>query len=293
MYPPVRAAGILVITFHLICNPAAAEQLQKDGCPSPRAHPPGIEWMIQSKEFVELRLQGGVGYEGDQPDARPLPKVSLRALAEDLEAALRRHQRDGKPIDPNAIYFTFHADTAPSREPEVISVPKPDLWCLVQRGDTVLLSDGSDPHITSVFSVNRETRSIFILDPWPERFFMLKGRNVRGYSAELVDFPDLISGGDAQRKLVRIDKDQFLKVAVGIITLDTPSLIDHYFTIIPSHRNAHTCNWLSASPYCTGVMTNLSRSRSKRYVGPFIYHAALARRSRSNTARIDCIWLYC
>ncbi|NIW86539.1 MAG: hypothetical protein GWN09_08075 [Gammaproteobacteria bacterium] len=189
--------------------------------------------------------QGFVGYEGDMPDARPLPQRSLRQHAEDLEASLRGSQLSGKPIHPDALYFTFYAGTAPENEPEAIVISKRDFWCLSRHGATVLLSDGVNHHTTGVFSVNRKDQAIYILDLWPERFFMLEGRNARGYTAQLFDFEHpllrpfvqaLLQGEevlkeDFTRKLVKVDKKQYLKVIAGLVTLDTPEFIDYFFSI--------------------------------------------------------------
>lgn len=226
----------------------AQETSRAEECPPTRPYPEGIASMVQNSTLHGLMSQGFIGNEGDMPDARPLPQRSLRQHAEDLEALLRSHQRSGNTVHPDALYFTFYAGTAPENEPEAIAISEHEFWCLTRHDNTVLLSDGVDHHTTRIFSVEREDSAVYILDPWPERFFMLEGRNVRGYTAKLVDFEhpllrpfvhallqdDEVLNADFTRKLVKIDEQQYLKVIAGLVTIDTPEFIDYFFTIKPA-----------------------------------------------------------
>jgi tetratricopeptide (TPR) repeat protein len=183
-----------------------------------------------------LSHQGEVGYAGDIPGAPPPPEMSLHDLAVDLIPALRQSQRESPdPIDPDATYFTFQLDRAPSGDPEVISAPKQDLWCLLRSGDIVLVRAGADAHITRIFDVDRQTQTALIADFWPDRFFMVKGTNLFGFSGELVRMEDpFLPAGDDQRILVRVSRDDLARAIVGLITIDTPDLIQGYFSIDPA-----------------------------------------------------------
>ena len=241
--PRVSKALAVLMAAALVSQPAGGAE----DCPPARPYPKGIAWIAQNATLVGLMMQGVVGYEGDSPDARPLPQRSMRQHAQDLEASLLGHKRSGKPIHPDALYFTFYAGAAPENEPEAIVISKRDFWCLTRHDDSVLLSDGVNHHTTGIFSVNRKDRAVFILDIWPERFFMLKGRNVRGYDAELMGFEhpllrpfvhgllqdDKVLKEDFTRKLAKVKKEQYLKVISALVTIDTPEFIDYFFTINP------------------------------------------------------------
>ena len=229
----------VLLAIGLFFTPAALAQTAATPC-QPRPATDGIAAIIEGAESLALESQGRIGFEGDEPDARPLPPASLHDLAGDLAASMRSNARAGAVIRPDAFYFTFYAETAPSRDRDVIPAPKSVLWCLARRGDTVLLSDGQTHHITSVFSINRDSGIIFILDPWPERFFMLAGKNVRGYTARLVDAPDPLSLSKRVNKLVSIPRDQFLKVLVGLVTLDGPELVDYFALAHPAAAKSAT-----------------------------------------------------
>jgi hypothetical protein len=164
---PSRLAAVtsLAATLIVMSVSSHAQQHNSAHCTPLPEQPSSISSWLQSIELVELARQGFVAYEGDLPDARPLPKVSLRDLARKLEDSLRSKQRSGGiPIDPDAVYFTFHADSAPSQEAEVISLPKSILLCLVRPRDIVLLSDGSTHHITSIpVSIVERAMSSFLI----------------------------------------------------------------------------------------------------------------------------------
>ena len=173
---------------------AAAGASSQDKCPSLQSRSSEIRGMIaQELEWI-LSHQGKVGYAGDIPGAPPPPEMSLHDLAVDLIPPLRQRQREPPdPIDPDATYFTFQSDRAPSGDPEVISAPKQDLWCLLRSGDIVLVRAGADAHIARIFDVDRQTQTALIADFWPDRFFMVKGTNLFGFSGELVRVEEPIS----------------------------------------------------------------------------------------------------
>lgn len=127
----------------------------------------------------------------------------------------------------NVIGFTFYASQVDSNEQSIINVPATDLWCLSRPGDTVLLSDEITHHYTMIHSIDHASNSIYFLDTWPDRIFLLPGRNVEDISAELVPQPD-------GTKLVHITKEEFERVVLGVSTLDDLSLLEYYFTINPS-----------------------------------------------------------
>ena len=182
--------------------------------------------MIEAQQILALLTSGTSVNPGDSPGARPVPQQSLRQWAEDSGSALLDPNRY-PAIEWDALYFTFYAEPATTSEPEAIVVSKRDVWCLLRRGNTVLLSDGVTHHTTRIYAIDRENDAIVIVDPWPDRFFMLRGRNVRGYTAELL--PMTSPGG--RKTLIRVSRNDFLKTVVGFVAMDTTGLIGYYSSV--------------------------------------------------------------
>jgi tetratricopeptide (TPR) repeat protein len=221
----------LAVLWLSAASVATAQTTRPGACPS---RPPveGVDAVIDGAEQLTMRLQGRVQFEGDRRDARPLPPTTLWNLTEDLSRALER-SRKARLINRDALYFALHADTSPSREREVFSASKSTLWCVVQRGDTVLLSDGPTSHFTRVWSVNRETGYVYLLDLWPERFPFLKQEGVNSYKAVIERDTDVTARFQGPLKLVRVPRQEFEKTLVGVITLGTPDFVDYYLRAAP------------------------------------------------------------
>lgn len=120
---------------------------------------------------------------------------------------------------------------------------------------------------------------------------MLKRNSKKGYTAELIDFPDLFSGDKATKKIVSISRDEFLKVLVGSITVDTPDLIQYYFTINPAalkHANTHLAFGVALLHWSDDRFVERS---IRRYENRMNYSGRPMTRNRSNTALTGCISL--
>src|SRR5207245_1628629 len=107
---------------------------------------------------------------------------------------------------------------------DVLVIKPEHAWCLMQRGDKVLLSDQRSHHWTSVYEVDRQRAHVFFLDRWPQ--LLLDGFNDAGVSAELRPLPER-----PQKTLVKITRAEFMRVAAAVVTLDTPDLVDYYVRI--------------------------------------------------------------
>ena len=237
MFPLVlRLLAVWVTVAPVGSVEAAAGESSQDKCPSLQSRSSEIRGMIAEELEWILSHQGKVAYVGDIPSAPPPPEMSLHDLAVDLISTLRQRQRESPDlIDPDATYFTFQSDRAPSGNPEVISAPKQDLWCLLRRGDIVLVRAGADAHIARIFDVDRQTKTALIADFWPDRFFMVKDTNLFGFSGELVRMEDpFLPARDNKRIMVRVSRDDLARAIVGLITIDTPNLIEGYFSIDPA-----------------------------------------------------------
>lgn len=207
----------------------------------------------------QLGRQGTTIYEGKYEDARPIPKTTLRDFAKIRERELRGSPFDDSPNLRESLYFTFHKTRFRAPEPEVVHIPKQDLWRMVRAGDWVLLSDGDYHHITFVFHVDRQKQQILFLDLWPDEIFLKAGENSLGIDAQVFDYMDfeLIDsqgriraeaahawpaqldanqvlryvdafGSSENKRLVSITRQEYLRVIMGLVTIDTPEFYDVY-----------------------------------------------------------------
>ena len=193
--------------------------------PTPRRpKDPRIQAIVDGGNTYEVLMQavGGPGYAGDDPNPRPLPQTTLSDFKRSGESSLQQaHQRGVQRIE-NALYFAFYADRFQGERDRSIGVPRDDLWWLASSGDTVLLSDKVTHHYTGIYNVNREANRVSFLDQWPDRFFLKEGLNAAGVAAKLVG-----------NEPISITREEFRRVAVGLVTLDTPALLEDYFTQHP------------------------------------------------------------
>lgn len=115
---------------------------------------------------------------------------------------------------------------------EVITVSLEDLWWFASSSDTVLLSDDITHHYTKIASVDRKNEKIYFTDLWPDFFFLKEGLNVANIRAQ-IKFTD----EEQEIALFSISKEEFFRVIVGILTIDTPELIEHYFRYRPEQKD--------------------------------------------------------
>jgi tetratricopeptide (TPR) repeat protein len=226
----------------------------------PRRNPdPRIRDMLHSMNMWEVFLQlgGGMGYAGDDPDPRPLPPTTLSDHKQSMEAGLQAaHQRGVRHID-NALFFAFYSDRFKGETDRSIAVPRDDLWWLASAGDTVLLSDRVTHHYTGIFDVDRETERVSFLDQWPDRFFLKEGLNAAGVAAQAVG-----------NKPLSITREEFRRVAIGLITMDTPALLEDYFAQHPDRAASVEIN-LS----CGLCLLDVEKERFARIAAPYLRRA--------------------
>jgi tetratricopeptide (TPR) repeat protein len=172
-----------------------------------------------------------IGYAGAAAKPRPVPPETLYDLARRFNSVLLTgiatgtipSNREAQSLS-NSLFFAFSPKPfKPDRE-ESIPANKQDLWCLLRPGDYVILSDGVTHHVTTVDRVSRDKDEVVFLDAWPERFFLLKGRNVKGVRAHPLP--------EGNYTLLTITREELLRVIAGLVTLDDPGLIEHYFSKI-------------------------------------------------------------
>ena len=164
-------------------------------------------------------LAGGPRHASTEKKPRPLPTISLYDHKQRLYATFMSEEG---PI-PEAVSYVFYADKYRSSPEKAVALPSEHLWWLAAPQDDLLLSDRITHHYTTVAQVDRAEERIYFHDEWPEDFFLLKGRNTIGAAARL-------------DKGLSISKSEFLKAVVGLVTLDTPALIEHYFAAFSERR---------------------------------------------------------
>jgi tetratricopeptide (TPR) repeat protein len=155
--------------------------------------------------------------------------------------------------------------------PEAIPVEKEILWELLRPGDTVEISDNINSHLTIVFSINRNTNLIQFLDVWPNEFLLLPGRNLAGINAKLENFGET-------RQLISINKQDFLSVARGILTIGDAKFIEDIYSVFPELK---TKDQVSLS-----VGSSLLRNKNPQvaHSGTGYIWSALKRNQSGNTS---------
>ena len=186
-------------------------------------------WSSREGEFVESILKEVLRPPierkyGQLPIGLPQRTLAKRVPIYDLIASFR--QRKGME---STRYFLFYRDDYQADSPSMIPVRKADIWGLLRRGDTLMLSDGVTHHISTVFHVDRAKDTIFLADEFPDESFLRPGFNEAGVAAVIVE-----SKGD---KLLKLKKTEFLSVAAQVLTFDSPDFVDTFFKQFPRAKD--------------------------------------------------------
>jgi tetratricopeptide (TPR) repeat protein len=194
-----------------------------------------LEHLAGTTLAIEVLTQGAVGYAGDADDPRPVPARSLYDLKKELVDTLAAARlRSAFPED--TLFFAFCHDRVASPLEETVPVSRDALWWLAAPGDTLLVSDRRTHHYISVLRVDTDADRIQLLDPWPDRVMLKKGLNIAGVEAVVEPLANEATAG--KTLVVTITRAEFLKVAVGLVTRDTPDLIDQYLADRPTERES-------------------------------------------------------
>jgi tetratricopeptide (TPR) repeat protein len=194
-----------------------SEILKKQG--RPRKDSRFEPYFENMRIYGALRALAAIPHASKEENPRLLPRLSLydhKKRQDDLIGEIG-------PI-PEALHYAFYADKYRSSPEKAVALPCEHLWWLAAPQDSLLLSDRNTDHYTEVAHVDREKERIYFHDYWPKDFFLLQGRNAIGAAARLDN--DGLS----------LSKAEFLKAVVGLMTLDTPALIEHYFAAFPERR---------------------------------------------------------
>lgn len=171
------------------------------------------DWMMM---FWKL---GERPYPGDEKDARPSNPITLHDIKKQWEAMLKQNESV-----PDSLVYLFYSDRYGVDSRKWVSAPDDNLVWLVAENDVVLLSDDLTHHVTCIAYTDHSACRIHFHDPWSDRFFLREGRNQIGAKAR-----DEVDG------TVSISIGEFMKAIVGLVTIDTPGLLDAYFAVFP-HR---------------------------------------------------------
>jgi len=185
---------------------------------------------------TSLERQNQFGYAGDDENPRELPRRTLSSMREKMQDALDAQQGDGTVVPPQGLHIAFCDEALDLTAPEVIRVPREDLWWLAAPGDLLLLSDRVTTHFTTMLRVCTPSGPMRIIDEWPERVFLRPGLNEADIDAQMLPFMGGVFEQQAPGRLeVEITRDEYLRVAVGLVTYDTPLLLDRLFAHRPGH----------------------------------------------------------
>ena len=185
-------------------------------CPIERARSAELEAVGKNSVLSSQVLQG-MPYAGDGDNPREMTKTSLSDMRNNLQETLRGDRVEW-------LSFAFKSDERQSDDSSVISASKDVLLCMAAPGDGVLLSDRVTHHYTTVARVDRRAGYVYIADPWPDRIFLKEGLNGAGVKAVHDD------------GFIRVTHDEFRRVLVGLLTMDTLQLVEQYFRMSPSAK---------------------------------------------------------
>lgn len=203
-----------------------------------------------NKLWTLVMFQNVFGFAGDDPNPRPLPKRTLYTIKKKMSDYLQAGVEQRVQADPDTkipwawdtIHLAFCSDRVKMPLDEAIPVPREDLWWLAAPDDLVLLSDRVTHHYTTVDHVVREADRIFFIDEWPDRIFLKQGLNEAGVAAEVHPYMagvlEAVAPALRGKKHVSITRDEFSRVIVGLITLDTRELLDHYLAHRPHTKGS-------------------------------------------------------
>ena len=185
---------------------------------------------------------------------------------------------------PQALYFAFCSDKVKVPPEDAIAVPREDLWWLAAPNDLVLISDRVTHHYTTVHRVWSGGGKIYFLDDWPDRIFLKESLNSAGVRAEIVPyfagiFDEVMPG----KREVGITRDEYLKVIVGVITQDTPALLERYMDYRPQARASYAINLASGL-----TLLDVAQDNVARFAVPYLERAltiAREHREKQNEAR--------
>src|SRR5262249_1630782 len=102
----------------------------------------------------------------------------------------------------------------------------------------LLLSDKVTAHYTTMLSASDKTGRMQMVDEWPERVFLREDFNEEEICARLEPFfAGVFESVLPGKKEISITRDEFLRVAVGLVTLWPPPLLERYVERRPALRD--------------------------------------------------------
>lgn len=173
--------------------------------------PAYLQPYLKNKNMIEATLRNTPN--ANKSSWRNLPKASLSDLKEELEANYCRIE--------NSIVFAFCTNKLEYASSDIIPIRNKVFWDLVRDGDSILISDRNTHHYTTVHSVDTANDLVYLSDPWPNDIFLLPGLNDFGIEAKI------------ENDLVIITRQEFLRVVIGLLTVDNPSFIEYYLNYHP------------------------------------------------------------
>ena len=202
----------------------------------------------------------GIKHAGDFEKPRPLPEWTFYDNKKIYQRSIQRFYDKGSTKLPlNTIVFALASHRKAWKPEEIITVPLEDLWWFASASDTVFLSDGITHHYTTIASVDRENERIYFDDAWPELFFLREGLNEEDVRAQ-IKFNDDSQQKESIRRIwsISISQEEFFRVVVGILTIDTPELIDRYFRYRSEQRENPDFNLRCALTLLDSNLNNLA-----------------------------------
>jgi hypothetical protein len=177
----------------------------------PRTWPQELELaLILEKTRYRQFILSHPQHESLEHEPRPLPPITLSDLC-----AMKNDSLDENRLSNGVLWFAFYSNRVAHEENASIPISPDDLLWLCSPEDIVLLSDFRADHYSRIDRI--VDKRIYLLDPWPDLMPIKSVHYDEG--------------------LLFIEQEAFLEDAVGLLTLDTPQLVDSFFEHRPDLIN--------------------------------------------------------
>jgi hypothetical protein len=209
-WQPVRPTlALLLASF--IASPATQTTAAEEDCPVTMSEALGADVVQQLRAEME-KLATTV---------RPHSGVVPQELAHTVNATLPLFRRCDllKPVsgEPKILVDTPYGTDYTATSSDVHVLPSdPRVFCLLEPGLTIFLSDGGDLyHYANIDNVDLQRKVVTLFDPWASVSFLLPGHN-------FVDVKARAYSGAEGQPLLDLTFDEFLRALRGSVEWNKP-----------------------------------------------------------------------
>lgn len=201
--------GLLLAAIFLFTVSAMAAGMVEETCPTTLMHELGKKTVQQIQRKVEE------GYRDFQPILQAVPDELAYTANESLPWFRRMDLLT--PVRPRAqiVADAYYGSDYLVSSPDVHVLPSDSrIFCLLQPGRGVFLSDGVTHHYAIVYDIDYQRKIVTLVDRWAKVSFLLAGHNVLGVKA--------LPHKERNQLLLDLTFDEFLRVLRGSIETIVP-----------------------------------------------------------------------